>query len=305
MGARIGVGRPKEDWRGLAESYREACLALAASDQAITFYEEPSGSLDDLSLGVEDLCRAIGENRLEEAEAFVAALPGLVTGRLGARKEELAFARLYFSFAMESVSLAAQKLGCSGAGLGALCAAAAAEFKRGPSFSQLQATWLRCAGDFLERAGQLYSGKRQQIVRTACRTIQSGIEQGSGGQELSLSAVAAGLGVSVSHMSRTFKQETGQTFEQYVITRRVNFAKRLLRDPLHNVSEVAAQSGFSDPSYFARVFRRLVGCSPREYCANPNDGGAYAPARTSRTEVLDVRPAPSLKGEVQAKTTAA
>jgi two-component system response regulator YesN len=76
-------------------------------------------------------------------------------------------------------------------------------------------------------------------------------------------------------MSRTFKREMGETFEQYVIARRVELAKRLLLNPLNNVSEVARRSGFSDPSYFARVFRKLVGCSPREYCDDPR--GSHAP----------------------------
>jgi len=276
LSARIGVGRVKEDWRGLAESYREACLALAGSGQATAFYQEPSGSVDDLSPRVEDLCRLLRANRLEEAGLAVAALPELVSQKLGARLEDFAFARLFFSFVLESMSLPIQKLGCSSTDLGALCSDAAEEFKRAATFSQLETTWLRSAGELLERAGQLNMGKRQQIVKSACRRIQSAIEQGSGSHELSLSAVAAEFGVSVSHMSRTFKQQTGQTFEQYVITQRIDFAKRLLRDPLHNVSEVAVRSGFSDPSYFARVFRKQVGCSPREYCANPLYSGFHA-----------------------------
>ncbi len=69
------------------------------------------------------------------------------------------------------------------------------------------------------------------------------------------------------------------------MTRRVELAKRLLLDPLHNVSHVAQRCGFSDASYFARVFRKIAGCSPTDYCRDPlrNGGGAAFPKRTSCT----------------------
>jgi hypothetical protein len=58
--------------------------------------------------------------------------------------------------------------------------------------------------------------------------------------------------------------------------KRIELARQLLLDPFHNISEAARRCGFSDPSYFSRVFRKLVGCSPRDYCANPHS--YHAPA---------------------------
>jgi AraC-like DNA-binding protein/ligand-binding sensor protein len=267
---RIGIGNPKEDWRGLAESYREACLALAGSDKAIAFYQKQAGSTEELLLHSETLCHLLAENRLEDARSAVSSLPALVSRQLGSALEDFASARLFFTSVIESMSLAARKLGCHSGTISALCDEADAAFKSTSTLFQMHDAWLRFAGEILEQVGQLYVGKHQKIVEHACRMIQSGLEAGRGAQKLSISVVAAESAVSVSHMSRTFRQQTGQTFEQYVITKRVELAKRLLLDPLNNVSEVARRSGFSDPSYFARVFRRLVGCSPREYCDNPH-----------------------------------
>jgi len=75
-------------------------------------------------------------------------------------------------------------------------------------------------------------------------------------------------------MSRTFKRETGRTFEHYLAEKRVEYARRLLLDPLNNVSDVAHKCGFVDASYFARVFRKFAGCSPSEYCQAPMKASA-------------------------------
>ena len=72
---------------------------------------------------------------------------------------------------------------------------------------------------------------------------------------LSLSAAAKALGVSTGHLSRTFPRMTHMTFREYVLSRRIDFARRLLLDPLNNISGVSDSCGFSTPAYFARVFR--------------------------------------------------
>jgi AraC-like DNA-binding protein len=62
---------------------------------------------------------------------------------------------------------------------------------------------------------------------------------------------------------------TNMTFREYVISRRIEFAQRLLLDPLNNISSVSDACGFSTPAYFARVFRKVVGCAPTEYANDP------------------------------------
>ena len=287
LGVRVGIGNAKADWRGLAESYREACLALAGSMTTIAIYQKPAGSMEELHLNVENLCRLVSENRLEEARTAISALPALVSRHLGSEAHDFESAGLFFSSVAESLSLTARKLGCDTRAIAALCDVAGAEFKRTGTIFQMHEAWLRFAGEILDEIGQLYVGKRQKIVERACRMVQSRLEQGGGVQKLSISAVAAELGVSVSHMSRTFKHQTGQTFEQYLIAKRVDFAKRLLLNPLNNVSEVARHSGFTDPSYFARVFRKLVGCSPREYCDDPRGSRAMPTVEASSAATGD------------------
>lgn len=83
-------------------------------------------------------------------------------------------------------------------------------------------------------------------------------------EQISLPALAKGLFVSESHLSRQFKRETGVTVVQYLTRVRVGAARELLQTdlPIHNVASLA---GFQDPLYFSQVFHRIVGVPPTAY----------------------------------------
>lgn len=63
---------------------------------------------------------------------------------------------------------------------------------------------------------------------------------------------------------RLFKDEFGIDFREYVMRYRIREACRLFRNPNAQVSEVAYAVGFSEPSYFTKTFKRLVGARPSE-----------------------------------------
>jgi AraC family transcriptional regulator len=94
------------------------------------------------------------------------------------------------------------------------------------------------------------------------------------GSELSLDDLAAVARLSPYHFARLFKNSTGLPPHQYVIARRVERAKELLRDRVRlPLAEIALEMGFSSQSHFTRHFKRLVGVTPRLF---------QAPARTYR-----------------------
>jgi AraC-like DNA-binding protein len=67
--------------------------------------------------------------------------------------------------------------------------------------------------------------------------------------------------------SRSFRETYGITFQDYVVRYRILESCRLLKNPHANITDVAYAIGFNDASYFSRTFRRYVGISPSNYCA--------------------------------------
>jgi AraC-like DNA-binding protein len=87
-------------------------------------------------------------------------------------------------------------------------------------------------------------------------------------EPLSRDAVAEAMCLSPSHFSRLFKQETGKPFGEVLARLRVDQAAELLARTDLSAAQVARACGFHDPSYFSKVFTRLLGVSPRAYRAN-------------------------------------
>ena len=83
--------------------------------------------------------------------------------------------------------------------------------------------------------------------------------------ELNLAEVCKHVGMSVRSLRRHLKAETGMTWEDYRHRSRLLQAISLLSEKDEPVSEIAARCGFESPSAFARVFRREMGESPRDY----------------------------------------
>jgi len=81
-----------------------------------------------------------------------------------------------------------------------------------------------------------------------------------------LADIAAVAGLNPCHFARQFKAATGLPPHQYVITRRVEQAKHLLRAGTDlSLAEVAARAGFYDQSQFCYHFKRLIGVTPRQF----------------------------------------
>jgi AraC family transcriptional regulator len=110
--------------------------------------------------------------------------------------------------------------------------------------------------------------RRSVLAKHKLRAVLEYIHEHLDG-ELSLDDLAAVVHVSPYHFARLFKNSTGLPPHQYVIARRIERAKELLRDrDLLSLAEVAVETGFSDQSHFTRHFKRLVGVTPRIFQAS-------------------------------------
>jgi AraC-like DNA-binding protein len=84
-------------------------------------------------------------------------------------------------------------------------------------------------------------------------------------EPLDVPALARRAGVSRAHFTRSFKQTFGETPHQYLMSRRMERAKALLRAGDRSVTEVCFAVGFASLGSFSTQFRRFVGESPSAY----------------------------------------
>ena len=85
------------------------------------------------------------------------------------------------------------------------------------------------------------------------------------GRAWTLAGLATAVGLSRAHLSELFAAEVGQPPYAYLLGRRVERATELLVDSSRDVSEIAADVGFSSGSALARAFRSTYGCSPAQW----------------------------------------
>ena len=83
--------------------------------------------------------------------------------------------------------------------------------------------------------------------------------------KINMADLAAQFGISPSGMIKKFKKATGVLPQRHLINLRIKQAKQLLVDTNIPVTEIAEQSGFENPYYFSKAFKKETGFTPSEY----------------------------------------
>ncbi|WEF28820.1 AraC family transcriptional regulator [Klebsiella aerogenes] len=102
---------------------------------------------------------------------------------------------------------------------------------------------------------------RQQ---TAASRIMSWVETHYA-SKFSLNRLAFDLGLSRSYTSRVFRQQTGGSIHEYLLTRRIKRSCDLLRNSDENIDAIALAVGFSEVSYFITCFKKMMRQTPLQY----------------------------------------
>ncbi|MHB1453137.1 MAG: helix-turn-helix domain-containing protein [Saccharofermentanales bacterium] len=104
--------------------------------------------------------------------------------------------------------------------------------------------------------------KRRALLRL--RPVIHKIEEGLG-EPLSLKGMADMIHVTPQHFCVLFKETTGQTFVQYVLTKRINLVRQSLIATDNGITQIAYESGFKNLSYFNKAFQTETGVTPSAY----------------------------------------
>jgi len=121
--------------------------------------------------------------------------------------------------------------------------------------------WLK---DLLEKLSEQIDNFSEElkdnIIFDGLKFIQSNYEK-----DITLCEAAEAANLSIHYFSRLFKKEMGITFKEYLTKLRMEDAKRKLRNRDANISRIAREIGYRNPSYFSKVFKEYEGKSPSEY----------------------------------------
>ena len=121
--------------------------------------------------------------------------------------------------------------------------------------------WLRRQGD---------KPPRRKLPERVSEVVQAHISD----IDFSLDDVAAALFISPNYLRQLFKQETGQTFTEFLTAQRMQHAHILLGNPQTKVCDVAEQAGYADSRYFSVCFKKFYHMTPSEYQAAALEGKA-------------------------------
>lgn len=89
--------------------------------------------------------------------------------------------------------------------------------------------------------------------------------------EFSMNQAAAMVNLSPGYFSTLFRQETGVSFVEHLTGIRLEKAKALLMCTNMRSSEIAYEVGYKDAHYFSYIFKKVCGCTPKEYRARKGE----------------------------------
>lgn len=114
----------------------------------------------------------------------------------------------------------------------------------------------------IERVGLLKQYKNTSIVSQVYECIKNPFCK-----DITLEMVAEQVGLSPQYLSKIFKDEFGTNFIDYIIDRRISYAKELLKQGDKNIKEISNMVGYEDANYFCRIFKKSTGLTPKQYRA--------------------------------------
>ena len=97
------------------------------------------------------------------------------------------------------------------------------------------------------------------------------VEQNLSNEKFNVDDICKIIGISRIQLYRKVKALTGNSITDYILSRRLKKAKYLLNNEPYTIAEITYMVGFSNPNYFATVFKAKYGCTPSEFKKNKNN----------------------------------
>lgn len=118
----------------------------------------------------------------------------------------------------------------------------------------------RKVGVFLDKMDSGQKRAINPVIEEALNYINSNMNK-----NMSRTEVAHAVNLSEEYFSRLFKQETGDTFKDYILMIKMEAAKELLSNTQLSIGIIASKVGYSNFSHFSQMFRNYTGKTPQEF----------------------------------------
>ncbi|MFH5185135.1 response regulator [Paenibacillus sp. TAB 01] len=120
-------------------------------------------------------------------------------------------------------------------------------------------------GQFVDKClDEMAKGKEKKGV-SYIEKVKAYLDNSLSDSSLSIADVAAKLYLSPNYLRQLFRQQTGESFVEYVTRIRMEKALELLRDPLLKIQDVAEKVGYEEQRYFSSCFKKYYQMTPTEY----------------------------------------
>lgn len=127
-----------------------------------------------------------------------------------------------------------------------------------------------CSAQIVEIVGKASQSRQREqaappasvppLIQAVADFVEANIDQ-----PLPLEKIAKAVFVSPCHLSRKFKSLSGLSITDFIQNKRILKAAQLLSHTKCSITEIAGQTGFANPSYFATRFKAAHGQTPQEY----------------------------------------
>ncbi|WP_342421519.1 response regulator [Paenibacillus sp. FSL E2-0178] len=118
--------------------------------------------------------------------------------------------------------------------------------------------------EYMTRFAQLERKEQATQQHHLIRNVEAYLEKGLQTQ-LTVKQLAEHFQLNASYLSVLFKKEMGRTISDFILEKRLDRAKELLKDPNIKVYEVAEQVGYQTAAYFTYIFKKANDVTPQEY----------------------------------------
>lgn len=136
--------------------------------------------------------------------------------------------------------------------------------KKNPDYKEMQKLYLRELLILISRCRLKDTKSRASVSFALIESIMQYISENSS-SDLSLDSLSQKYSISPNHLSKQFKKISGLPLSEYINISRISKAEKLLKKGNLPITRVATECGFNDSNYFAAVFKKYKGITPKKY----------------------------------------